>query len=255
MTINVNQIETFLLIFIRVGAILMTLPIFGSQKLSIKIRIGLVFSMTLVLFPVVQLKGIGGPLDIVTLVPAIASEIIIGAILGFTAGLIFAAVQMSGQLVGFQMGFAIARAVDPATGAQNSIIATLENLFAVLIFLALNGHHMFIRAISKSFEMIPPFGLNYSGSLMELVLGLSGNMFVLAVKIGAPVVATLLFTNVAFGILARTVPQMHIMIVAFPLQIAVGLAFVGFSFPLFLYLLRSEFSGLEKSLFQMLRLM
>lgn len=255
LNIDQSQIEAFLLIFIRVGAILMTLPIFGSESLSRRIKIGLVFAVSLTLFPVVDLSGINFPLGTLTLIPAIVGEIIIGAILGLTARLIFAGVQLSGQLVGFQMGFAIARVIDPVTGIQASILSTFENIVAVLIFLSINAHHFFFKAISSSFQLIPPFGLSLSGNLMELILNLSENMFILAIKIGAPVIATLLFTNVAFGIIARTVPQVHIMIVAFPLQISIGLLFIGLSFPFFSFLLSKEFLGLEKSIMQILRFM
>lgn len=253
--IDQSQIEAFLLIFIRVGAILMTLPIFGSKRLSRRIKIGFVFAVSLTLYPVVDLSGINFPLNTVTLIPCIVGEIIIGAILGLTASLIFAGVQLSGQLVGFQMGFAIARVIDPVSGIQASILSTFENIVAVLIFLSLNAHHFFIKAISSSFQLIPPLGLNLSGNLMWLVLDLSGNMFILAIKIGAPVIAILLFTSVAFGIVARTVPQVHIMIVAFPLKISIGLLFIALSFPFFSFVLSKEFLGLEKSIIQILRLM
>lgn len=252
--INQSQIETFLLILFRVGAIIMTLPIFGSRSLSTRIKVGFVLAITFVIYPVVDFKISHSP-DLLSLAPALVGEMIIGAIIGLTAKLLFAAVQLSGQLIGFQMGFAIARAIDPVTGIQAPILASFENIVAILLFLSLNIHHFFIQAISSSFELIPPLSMSLSLNLKELILSLSGNMFILAVKIGAPVIAILLFTNVAFGILARTVPQMPIMIVAFPLQIAIGLGFLGLSFPFFLFLLRKEFFGLETSIMQILRLM
>ena len=222
MNIDQNQIQVFLLILFRVGAILMTLPIFGSRSLSTRIKIGFVFALAVFLYPVVEIKGIGESLNMITLTTALIGEMIIGALFGFTANLIFAAVRLSGQMVGFQMGFAVARAVDPA--------------------------------ISESFAVIPPLGIGLSGNLMNYLINISGHMFLLAVKIGAPVIATLLFTNVAFGILSRTAPQIHIMIVAFPLQIAVGFLFVALSLPFISYLLTNEFLGLEKSIVTILKL-
>jgi flagellar biosynthetic protein FliR len=254
LNIDQNKIQIFLLILFRVGAILMTLPIFGSKSLSGRIKIGFVFALALFLYPIVEIKGLGESLNIITLTTALIGEMIIGAFFGFTANLIFAAVRLSGQMVGFQMGFAVARAVDPSTGVQGSIVGTFENIVAVLIFLSINAHHIFIRAISESFAVIPPLGMGLSGNLMNYLINISGNMFLLAVKIGAPVIATLLFTNVAFGILSRTAPQIHIMIVAFPLQIAVGFLFVALSLPFISYLLTNEFLGLEKSIVTILKL-
>ena len=163
--------------------------------------------------------------------------------------------QLAGQLVGFQMGFGIVNVIDPQTSAQVSIIAQFENIITLLTFLALNAHHWFIMAIAKSFEVVPLLTFSFTNSLMEALLRLSCDMFVVAAKVAAPIIAILLFTSVALGLLARTVPQMNIFIVGFPLKLAIGLLAVGLTLPLLSTLLRNLFQGLGEDIFVLMRLM
>jgi flagellar biosynthetic protein FliR len=182
-------------------------------------------------------------------------EILIGIIIGFTARLIFAAVQLAGQLVGFQMGFGIVNVMDPQTSTQVAIIAQFQNIITLLVFLALDAHYWFILSIAKSFELIPPLGFCFTDSLMEAIVRLSCDMFVVAAKLASPIIAALLFTSVALGLIARTVPQMNIFIVGFPLKIAIGLLGVGFSLPLLSYMLRNIFREMGEDIMVLMKLM
>ena len=153
------------------------------------------------------------------------------------------------------MGFAIANVMDPATSAQVPILAQFNNLFAVVIFLSLNVHHVFISAIYESFQVVPFFSFQLSGGLMEQVMTLVRNMFVTGIKIGAPIVAVMLITTVALGVIARTVPQMHIFIVGMPLKILVGLVFLMIVTPYFLSALKDIFHDLGNTLYVLMKLM
>jgi flagellar biosynthetic protein FliR len=179
----------------------------------------------------------------------------LGIAIGFSVKLIFAGVQLAGQLAGYQMGMAIANVMDPSSSQQIPLLAQYNNLVALLIFLTINAHHWFIRALTESYRLIPPLGVHLSGSLMERLVHLAGNMFAVAIQVGAPVIAALLITSVAFGLVARTVPQMNVFIVAMPLKIAVGLLFFGLSLPYFSLFLKKIFSTLGENIFFILRAM
>ncbi len=134
---------------------------------------------------------------------------------------------MMGQLVGFQTGFAITNILDPQSGTQVSILSNIAYLVAMVLFLILNGHHILLNAIRESFEIINVGSLSLDRRIFQEIINASGDMFVIAIKIGAPAIAALLFTKVVFGLITKLIPQMNIMIVAFPVQIVIGLIFFG----------------------------
>ncbi len=136
----------------------------------------------------------------------------------------------------------------PQFGTQTSLIGIFWNLVAILLFLAINGHHIFITTLVDSFQWVPPGTLHlqkatFNGMMMGVM-----NMFVLAIKVMAPAGAVLFFSHVAMGILAKTVPQIPVMIVAMPLDIALGFIFVGLSLTFFAPLMLSNFAMLGRLL-------
>jgi flagellar biosynthetic protein FliR len=157
--------------------------------------------------------------------------------------------------VGFQMGLSIANVIDPMTSEEVSIITDLQYLIAMLVFLTVDAHHIFLSAIAQSYNIISPLAFHFSGQLMQYIFDFSRDMFVIAIKLGAPLMAVMLFTNVGLGIIARTVPQMNIFIVGFPLQIATGLIFLGLTAPMFVKITGGLFTNFEGKLITLLRLM
>ena len=151
------------------------------------------------------------------------------------------------------MGLGIANVMDPVSNSQSSVIAQMKNLIAMLIFLAVDAHHHLLKALVKSFDLVPIMDFQYSASLMEQVIKLAGNMFVIAVKVGAPVMIVLLLTSAALGLVARTVPQMNIFIVAFPVKIVIGFVFLALSLPFLSSFLRQIFDGLGGGIILLLK--
>jgi flagellar biosynthetic protein FliR len=253
--ISLPQLQVFFFIFLRVGAIIMTVPVFDSKNIPVFFKAGLAFAISIILFPILKLDNTPFTTEAIPFGIGIVGEIMMGIIIGLSVRLIFAGVQLAGQVAGFQMGFAIANIMDPVESSQVPVIAALKNLVAMLTFLAVNAHHWFLRSLVDSFQLMPPFGFHFTDSLMEQLMRLGGNMFIIAIKIGAPIMAVMLLTSVAFGLIARTVPQMHIFIVAIPVKILIGLLFLGFSLPIFSVFLRQIFDGLGSDIIFLLRAM
>jgi len=233
----------------------MSLPVFNSNSIPIFFKIGLAFATSMALFTILDLEpppvsGAMLPFGI-----GVIGEIMIGIIIGISVRLIFAGIQLAGQLAGYQMGMAIANVMDPSSSEQFPILAQFNQLFALLLLLVTNAHHVFLRALAESYRLVPPFGFHFSNSVMQQVVDLGGNMFVIAIQVGAPIIAALLLTSVAFGLVARTVPQMNVFIVAMPLKIAVGLLFIGFSLPYLSSFLNTMFRELGKNIFILLKAM
>ena len=254
LNIPLNQILSFLLIFLRVGAILFSAPIFDNQSAPVIFKVGLALSISFLLFPLLKINVNGFNASLVMFVLMVASEIAVGFLIGFSVRVFFIGIQLAGQIAGFQMGLAIANVVDPASSIQVPILSQFFNLFAMLIFLSLNAHHWFIKALTESFNLVPPLEFQINSALVPLVLTLAGNIFVVAVKVSAPIIVSLLLTSVALGLLARTVPQMHIFVVAMPLKISVGLVFITLTLPFLATFLQDLFSGLDHLLFGLIRL-
>jgi flagellar biosynthetic protein FliR len=153
------------------------------------------------------------------------------------------------------MGFAIVNVFDPITSSQVSIIAQLQYLLAVLVFIAVDGHHVFLYAIAESYRIVSPMDFHFSARLMQAISGLVGEMFVIAIKVGAPAIAVLLMIDVGFGMIARTVPQINILIVGFPVKIAIGLIGMGLALPLVARMMAVIFTGFGDRLNYLLHLM
>ena len=221
------ELKTFFLVLIRISIILFMLPIFNARVLPGLAKAGLASIISLILLPVLGNRIGPFPETIFGIVHLVLAELIIGLILGLLVRTFFEAVRMMGHSVGFQTGFAITNVIAPQSGNRVSIFSNMAHFVALILFLLLNGHHILLSAIKESFEVLPMGGLDLKIEMLNKMIPIWGSIFVIAVKIGAPAMAALLFTKVAFGLITRFIPQMNIMIVAFPVQIMVGLIFFG----------------------------
>lgn len=252
-SIPLLQLQIFFLIFLRVAAIILSMPILNGSSIPFLFKFGLALSASIVLFPLLDMKAFPVMTNLSSFVIGAAGEILLGAIIGMVVNLIFVGLQIAGQLSGYQMGMALAEVIDPADGEQIPLLAQFYQIFAFLIFLTVNAHHWFIRALADSFHLVPPLGFKLSGSLIEQLMGVAGNMFVIAIKVGAPAIVALLLTAIALGLIARTVPQMNVFFVAMPLKIMIGLLFVGFSLPYLSSFLNAVFRKLGDMIFVLLK--
>jgi len=245
---TLNQTLSLLIILTRVGPFLFFMPVLGYRNLPAQIKILLSLMVSLILVPVVQVDPHlldGSPLLFVILV---STEVMFGAIMAVFARFVFSAVEIAGQMVGIQMGMGVAGVMDPQFGTQISPVGMLWNLAAILIFLAINGHHMFFSTLAESFAWLKPGTLHLSQATFDGIMQGAAHMFVLAVKIMAPAGAALFFSHVAMGIIAKTVPQIPILIVGLPMNIAIGLVFAGLSLTYLLPLMISNFAMLARLL-------
>ena len=218
-----------MVILTRVGPLIFFLPVTGAKGVPSQVKILLALATALVLLPTVHITAAQIPTTNIGFITLVAGETLIGITLALFAGFVFAAVETAGQMVGIQMGMGMAGTMDPQFGTQISLVGFLWNLVAVLLFLSIDGHHIFFRTLADSFKWIRPGGIHFSQATYNGILQGGAQMFIMAVKIMAPAGAALFFSHVAMGILAKTVPQIPILIVGLPLNIGIGLIFVGLS--------------------------
>jgi flagellar biosynthetic protein FliR len=229
LTYSTEQFQTFLMVLIRISVVLYLFPVFSSSLIPAAVKAGLALAMALVLAPIVPVDTGRFPDSVPAVGMLMVSELFIGLVLGLSVRIFLVAVEFAGQVIGAQMGFAIINVLDPQTGTQMSIIGQIGNLVILVIFLMLNGHHALINGLVESFSRVDIGMISLQRGFYSQMMGLMSEMFVIAIKMGAPAIVALLFTSAAFGITAKFAPQMNILIAAFPVKIAVGLTFFGFS--------------------------
>jgi len=220
-----EHLKIFILILLRISMVLFLFPVFGSRVFPTLAKAGLALVITMTLLPIVNPDHFSFPEDTISIAILIISEFIIGLIIGLIARLFFSAAQLAGHVIAFQMGFGMINVLDPQTGAQVSILDQIAYWVVLLVFLILNGHHILISSLADSFRIVEPGMITLKKELLLQILSSSSEMFVLAIKIGAPGIVSLLFVSTAFGLCAKFAPQMNILIAAFPVKIIVGLLF------------------------------
>jgi flagellar biosynthesis protein FliR len=252
--ISLGDFTLFTLVLGRLAGIFSALPLFGGSRVPLKIRVVAILAMTMTCFPILHLKAGGLPGDILSLFILIIAEVMIGVTLGFVAKAVFGAVEFCGQLVGMQMGFSMSTMFDPTMG-QIPLMSLFQSLLAMLLFLSLGAHHMFIRAMVDSYALIPIGGWHMSSSLITFLTTVTTGVFILGVKLAAPVMVALLATTVILGVMARSFPQMNVFIISMPVNIGVGFVILGLSLLVFLKTLQLSFGGMATQIKILFRLL
>jgi flagellar biosynthetic protein FliR len=235
-----GQFETYLLIVVRVSAMLFMFPVFSARQIPIPVRMGLSFLVAFIVYHTVpQLPALP---DLGALVAAVVSQIVLGVVVGFVAYLVFMGVQFAGEILDIQIGFAVANVISPQTQQQVTVIGELELTLATLLFLVSDSHLLFLRGIGGSFHLVPLPYIALSPSLATNVLDFTQQAFLIVLQIAAPAAVSLFVVNVALGLLARVAPQMNVFVVGFPLQIGVGLLMMAAGVPLLAYVAPQLFS-------------
>lgn len=212
----------WLLIFVRIAGFFLQAPIWGSHHFDKKILIALAATMAIIVFPNLPVPK-EFTFEVFPFFMMIATQFIVGLVIGFASFIIMAAAQFAGELLDTQMGLSVAASFDPATGSSVNMMRRLKFYLAMILYLIFDGHHFLIKSVFNSFDVIPVTGVNFSSFLMNHLFTITGQIFYLGVQIASPALAALFITQVALGMLARVAPQMNVFMLSFPLNIAVGL--------------------------------
>jgi len=240
--IDLTIVPTFLLIFARLLAFIIILPIFSYRTIPIPYRIGLAFFLSLLAISHIETDLV---LTQANLIVLLIKEVSVGLLIGLIGYLVLSVVQIAGGFIDFQMGFAIANVIDPQTGAQSPLIGQYFYMIAILFLLAVDGHHILINGMIHSFNVIPLESfLSFEGNFGEFIVVTFNRLFVIAFQMALPLVGSLFLVDVALGIIARTVPQLNVFVVGLPLKITVSFAVLFFFMAMYI--------GLTKFLFQTL---
>lgn len=240
--IPVEQFQTFLVVTSRVAGFIGAIPVIASAQTPGRVKTAMTVAISLALFPVmadaVPKEVSFAPLPFLLL---LISELLLGLLLGLVARLIFTAVEFGATVIGYQMGFAAANVFDPQSERQVALISHFQNVFAILIFLAINGHHLFLRTAVLSYELLPPGQLDLSGQAVPFLMELASHMFAIGVQFSAPVLAVLLLSGLILGVLARVFPQLNVFLLSFPINIGSAFIVIALTLSMVSVLISREF--------------
>ncbi|MCX7984349.1 MAG: flagellar biosynthetic protein FliR [Bacteroidetes bacterium] len=230
--VTIQQFVVFILIFLRVSAVIVVAPITGHLTVPVQAKVALALFLSYVLFPLVVTHTPSINVHLLTLLLIALKEIVVGLLLGFALHLVFIGLQVAGELMAYTMGLSTAQMFDPENMHQMPVLSQLFYLFALLIFVTINGHHYVFESLYLSFAKIPLGGFILLEKSLKTLVELTGLVFVVGIKIGAPVLIAGFLTYFALSILARIMPQANILVVGFPITITVGMLVLVSSVPL-----------------------
>lgn len=241
-----RDFDVFLLGFLRISAFLLLAPVFNSRVLPTLSRLGWAFFLTLILFFSKGFPLSVSPLSVWAFALYALKEFAVGLITGFYISLIFSAFQLAGTIYGYQMGFGIISILDPEAMESVSLTGQLKYLLAILLFFATDSHHSLILALFNSFKLIPIGGMSFRGSLIKELFSILSGSFLIALQIALPIMAILLMIDIGLGIIGRTIPQLNVFIIGFPLKIAVAFLTLMFLLPGLKVVMEGILNGLSQ---------
>ncbi len=222
-------LATLMYPLVRLLALIASAPIFGDQQTPVRVKIGLSVLMAILLAPTLD------PMPAVPVGSAqglliIIQQIIIGSAMGFTIRLIFSAVELAGEFSGMIMGLGFASFYDPRSATNSAVISQWLGIIASLTFLTLNGHLMILSLVAESFHTLP-VGQMMSAQSFYTVAKWGENIFIFGLQISLPLLAALLITNLALGILTRAAQQLNLFAIGFPITLTIGFVILSISLP------------------------
>ena len=236
-----DKLLGFTMVLTRISAFFLVLPVFGWITIPVRIKVGLTVLIAIFFSTITPLPIGVRQVGVLEAILLLANEATYGLALGLIANCLFATVKFSGRFIERQMGLAMAEVLDPLTGESAQILGSLLEMIFAILFLSANGHHLFLRIISRSYEAFPAGSIPTVTVLLNGVTKAGSTMLIAGLKLAAPMLAAFILLLVVLAVLARMVPEMNILFISMPLRVAMGL-FMAIIFLPFIGSFVSEFA-------------
>lgn len=247
MLISIAQAQLFFLAFTRIMAVMIHVPVLGGQTIPNQVRIGLGFVLAMVLIPWQPLPEDTAYIGLIAYAVSIGKEILIGTLIGYSADLAFGALQMAGAAMSMGSGFESSRIFNPSMGDTGSAYDQIFVMTAMMVFLMIDGHHLVLAALQRTFELVPLDGnLPFGG--LQLVIAATSTFIVAGIHLALPVATALILTDLTLGLLARIAPQVQVYFLGLPVKVVVALLAMGMVFTSLLPYLTSLFKTMTENM-------
>jgi flagellar biosynthesis protein FliR len=214
----------YLLIFARVGTMLMLMPALGEQAIPARLRLSFALAVSLVFFPLLSPSLGTMPADIMAILMLMGHEIVVGLILGAIVLIVTMATQVAGAVIAYQSGLSFAQSADPTQGGvQGAVVGAFLSFLGVALIFATDLHHVALAAIYESYEIFSPTAEIMWEDAAQMAINAIAGAFVVGVQMSAPFIVFGLVFNIGLGILSRLMPQLQVFFIAMPANILVGL--------------------------------
>ncbi len=251
--IILDNLQWGFLVLARMSAFVFLVPFFSIKGTPALVKIGFSVALSALILP--GLGNVTVPEDLLHYAFLVIKEVMVGLVLGFVSMLVFNAVRMAGEIIDVQMGFSMATVFDPQNQSRVTLTGQFLYLVQILLFLAVDGHHSLLMAISYSYTLIPVMTGELKITLATAIFKLFIQVFSLAVRIAVPFMVVFLICDISMGIIARTVPQLNIFVLSFPVKIGIGLFTLATVIPSLTVLINNIFTQMEKDLGMIMGLM
>lgn len=245
--------DVFLLIFVRMTGLFVISPVFGRQNIPAYYKIGFSLLTAIVVSYSIPVPDLAPYSSLVSFIFLLVKEFLIGLVLGYISYLIITAIYLAGQMIDMHIGFGMVSVYDPMSNIQIPITANFYFILAMLMFLAIDGHHLLIYTLTESFTLFPiDSRLVFDRNIVDFMLELIESVFAIGFKIAAPVTAAVFIADVSLGVISKAVPQVNVFMVGIPLKILLGLLIILFSLTAFRSIVHVLMGGMQN---EMLRFM
>ena len=231
MEILAGKVIGFVLVITRVGAFFATAPVFSWSTIPIRVKVALTLMISMFFAGINTCAVPCGQIKLIEAAIFIANEAIYGLALGYIAVVLFSVVKIGARIIERQMGLAMASVLDPLTGEQAQPLGMLVEMIFILLLLAVNGHHLFLMAISKSYGNYPIGAPPAIGVFIENIIIAGSTMMLLCLKMSAPMLAAFMVLMVVLAILARIAPETNVLFLSLPARVGLGLLMMGIFLP------------------------
>jgi flagellar biosynthetic protein FliR len=236
------QAVAFVLVLGRVAPLFALAPVLSGSLLPSRAKFVAAGALTLALTPIAS-QGHVIPTDPIGFALVLAREVGVGLAFALALGVVTAALQAGTSLVDTTVGFSFGALIDPMTGVQNAVIGRVYSLFATMVFLLSGGVRLMIMGLARTYDLVPLGTLPRTSTLGGIALHGLEQVPVIGFELVAPVLLAILVTDATFGLLARTVPQMNVFVVALPLKVLLAFAVIAVSLPVVGVSLRDDLTN------------
>jgi flagellar biosynthetic protein FliR len=226
---SAEELLCFFMVLMRMSTMMALLPIFGDRTVPAPIKIILSVTFSAILFPILKANGAIKVQDALVwsettgkLLMTVGSEVMVGLAVGFAAQLVFHAIQIGGDFIAQFMGLSMASMYDPHMENQTMVLGQLVSALAMLTFLAVDGHHVLLRAMIETFNLIPQGHFVINEAFRTSIITLAGNTILFGIQLSAPMAACMLLVNIVYGIIGKALPQLNILTLSMASSVMIG---------------------------------